>query len=408
LIRIAVIALAAICLLGVAAEQALATSKPGVVTKKNGERVVGDVDEQAVAGAVVITDAAGHKIQLFLPNVQSVHYFANTREEYDARLANLGTKDVAGRVALARWALVKNEVDLALAAAASAKAIDPANPEVAAVERQISIIRPPPPVATAPVNPSPATAAVAKTGPANRMLTADEIQLVRMRELPENDRSIKLSIPASAKQAALDAGIIQKEELRNIPLQEVAMRILKDRDSPPALRKQIKLVGDPAPITEFRQRINKPLLTGCATAACHGDKTTTAFRLFSPPDREEASLTNFVILQKYEKQVDGVQRSMLNRTQPQASLLLGYMLPAEISRVPHPEVAAYKGAVKTTQDVNFLAVGEWMGKSLIPVPPSYDDIDLTTAPAAPKAGDVPPAKPEPRKPGTPAKKGPGV
>jgi hypothetical protein len=111
--------------------------------------------------------------------------------------------------------------------------------------------------------------------------------------------------------------------------------------------------------------------------------------LFPDPAKEEQALTNFVVFQKFEKRVDGAQRSMLDRTNPDASLLLGYMLSPEISRTPHPTVQGFKAAARSKTDPVYLATANWMGKTLIPVAAQYDDIDLT-APAPPPANQPPP------------------
>jgi hypothetical protein len=388
------IVLLACCLLGLFAVDLLAAGKPGIVTTKRNDKYLGDVDTTSVPGSVIITDAGGHRIQLNQLNVSDIKYFANLREEFDARLANLGPKDVAGRVALARWALAKNDVDLAVAASHSAKAIDATNPDVVTLDRQIAAVRPPPPAATTPATPPAATTpAVAAVGPAKRMLTAEEITTVRLREMQDNDRGIKLQITPPVKKAAFEAGLLTAEENRFMQLPDVAMKILKDPTAPVGLKKQVKITGDPTSLNDFRQKINKPLVAGCAAAACHGDNTKTNFRLFSPPEKEEAALTNFVILNKYVKTTDGIERSMINRTQPLASLLLGYIMPPDLARVPHPAVPGYKGLVKTAQDPPFVMALDWMGKTLIPGPVTYDDIDLMAPAPAPKPGDVAPAEP---------------
>jgi hypothetical protein len=62
---------------------------------------------------------------------------------------------VAGRIALARWAMTQKEPDLAAQAVASVKQVDPTNAEAAALDKQIAAVRPPP--ATAPATQPAAT-----------------------------------------------------------------------------------------------------------------------------------------------------------------------------------------------------------------------------------------------------------
>jgi hypothetical protein len=384
--RLVAAALVGASLLGGLVASSEAAPKPGVVKDKQGVSYVGQVDEAAIAGKVVITDAKGSKTELFMQRVESIQYFDSVQAEFDARLAALNSnnnkKDLAGRVALAKWALEKKEPDLAARAAAEAKAINPASPEVAALDAQIAKVRPAP-VATAPAT-GPATVPVAVShGPAKRTLTPEEIQLVRLREMKPGDKTARIQVPQELRKKAVDAGLITAAELRTIPPAELGMRILKSENE--AMRNDVKIQTDPAPLAEFRLKVNKPLVAGCASAACHGQAQAGGFALFPDPAREEQALSNLVILQKH-KSADG-QREMLNRTQPDASLLLGYMLPPEVSpKAPHPMLKEYKGMVRTVQDPVFVATRKWLSDSLVPYPPSYDDIDLT---ADPKPADAP-------------------
>jgi len=393
--RLAIVAVAAVSLLGGLA-LSLGAAKAGYVTAKSGQEILGDIDDSA-ADTVTITTADGKKIQLFKANVASIKYFDSVQEEFDWRMKKLGTQDVPGRLALARWAVTKNEKGFAEKAVTSARQIDPKSADVAAMEKQLGMNKPPPPPATVPAATKP-VAAGPKIGPAIRTLTADEIQLVRMREMhPQGDKTVKLQVPPPTKVAARNAGVITAEEFKTITMPELGLRILNSPDAPPALKAQIKLMSDPVPLTEFRQKVNKPLVASCATAACHGGNLGGNMLLYPDPTKEEQALTNFVVFQKFEKTVDGTQRSMLDRTTPEASLLLAYMLPPELSRAPHPTVAGFKPAApRGKTDPIYLATLHWMGQTLIPVAAQYTDIDLT-APAPPPANAPAPGSPLPAK-----------
>jgi hypothetical protein len=383
--RLAVIALVAASLLGGLVASSAAAGKPGVVKTKNGLEIMGDVDESA-AETVTIIKADGKPTLVYKANVGSIKYFDSVKEEFDYRLKGLGRQDVPGHIALARWAIAKKEPALAAQAVASAKAIDPASTEVAALEKQLNIAKPP---ATKPVAPPPATAPVTTgggVGPAKRLLTPEEITLVRLREMPRGDKTIKLQVLPTAKIAARDAGVINDVEFKSITLPELAMRILDSNNAPPALKQQVKVLSDPAPLVEYRQKVNKVLVASCASAACHGGNQGGNLLLFPDPQKEDQVLTNFVVLQKFEKKVEGAVRSMLDRNNPEASLLLGYMLNPETSRTPHPKVEGFKAAARTVREPAYVAAMNWMGKSLIPIAAPYGDIDLTAPapkPAAP-------------------------
>jgi hypothetical protein len=234
--------------------------------------------------------------------------------------------------------------------------------------------------------PAPAPVAVAPlAGPAKRLLTADEIQRVRVREMPRGDKLARFEVLPGAKLAARDAGIITSGELKSLTRAELAIRVLTFPVNT-AAKQHVKIVADPTPLVEYRQKVNHPLVASCASAACHGGKNGGALLLFGDPEKEDAALTNFVILQKFEKTIDAKPKSMIDRISPAKSLLLPYMLPREISRTPHPIVPGFTSAARGADDPVYIAASTWMGRTLIPIAPSYDDVDLTTPapkPAAP-------------------------
>jgi len=67
----------------------------------------------------------------------------------------------------------------------------------------------------------------------------------------------------------------------------------------------------------------------------------------------------------------------VDRQNPDASLLLEYMLPPDVAKIPHPPtVPPYKGAVKTKSEVRFARVSQWI-HDFTGIQPTYG-IDLTT------------------------------
>lgn len=380
--RWAVVALIGASILGgLATAPADGAPKAGVVKTKRGDSYAGDVDEAAVEGKVVVIGPTGGRTELFKQAVDTITYFASLKDEFDYRFAHLPPKDVPSRIALAKWAMGKKEYDLAAKATAEAKAVNPAAPDVAVMEKQIAASRPAPSTTQASTNPTTgptAEASFKQTPPAKRLLTADEIQIVRQREMRPGDRTVKMQLPPELKKAAAAAGVITQAEIRTIAPMELATRVLKENN--PDLTRLVKFQTDPIPLTEYRQKINRFIVSGCASTACHSPQKGGKFVLFAPFDKEEAALTNFVILQKWEGMADGAQRPMINRTQVGVSLLLGYMLPPEASKLPHPIVPGYKGIVRTVADPTYTAVTKWMGETLSPTTSTYEDIDLAVPP----------------------------
>ena len=376
--RLAVSACVAGSIFGGLAHVAEAAPKPGMVKAKGGYVFQGQVDEEVIAGKVVITQANGQKVELFKQAVDSIVYFNTPREEFDARLATLGRQDVAGRIALARWALTKNEPALADQAVKAAKAIDPNNAELLALEKQVIAALPKPEVKPE-VGPAskPATKPVETVvGPAIRTLTAEEMQSVRLREI-KNGEKLRAQISPALRKQVIDAGLVPANQISKIQPPELAALILAE--GTPAMKADLKLLGDPIALNDYKMKVNKVIVGGCAASNCHGAADSKTFRLFTTND-EESVLSNFVILQRTDRTIDGVRRLMIDRANPANSTLLSFMLPATISRVPHPDVPGFKPAVKNANEPGLLAARDWITNSLNVIPPSYEDIDLSRPP----------------------------
>jgi hypothetical protein len=100
------------------------------------------------------------------------------------------------------------------------------------------------------------------------VLTPDEVQLVRAREMQPDRDKLRIQAPPTLKRKAMDAGLITAAEMRSMPVQELALLVL--RKGTPELQKEVRIQNDPAALMEYRTKINKAVVSGCATATCHG------------------------------------------------------------------------------------------------------------------------------------------
>jgi hypothetical protein len=161
------------------------------------------------------------------------------------------------------------------------------------------------------------------------------------------------------------------------PIQQAFMILDKGK---PQMRKEVKILSDPAAIARFRRDVQHVLVIGCATSKCHGGTAGGQFRLF-PQDTVAAGYSNFLILQQYSAQLQGRRVPLIDRQQPEQSLLLSYMLPPGISDMPHPDAKGYHGAVRNRTDVRYATTLAWIRDGLKPVAPDYSGIDLSQPPA---------------------------
>jgi hypothetical protein len=102
------------------------------------------------------------------------------------------------------------------------------------------------------------------------------------------------------------------------------------------------------------------------------------FHLVTPAESELAGYTNFYILQNYTKAVkadSGVfgkgDLRMIDRQQPERSILLQYALPGAIAEYDHPDVNGYRPAVRGLNDPRYHQILDWIGSSLKAEDPNY-------------------------------------
>jgi len=374
------------CLLAASAVLA----KQGMVITHDGQAFEGDVDEAGTPGKVIVTDKRGIKTSLPRAAVDHKFYYDSPRDEFDAQMAKAhlkpkGSKDVSGQLAAARWAIDHKQYDWAKEALDDAARIDPANADAKALQLTVDKQLGPGHTATQPggsaTQPSGADGGnhAGPKGPAKRMVTPKEIQAIRSLEWRQGDRSIKVKVPPDVRKRFIDANIVP--DAGHLSQNDLALAILQQ--GPPALRDQVQITSDPAPMVEFRQKVEKQIIQTCiqchAAGKLQGEHNQLA--LF-PGDNEQSAYTNFIILQQFSKEVQlkpkdrPIEYSMIDRTRPEGSLLLQYALPPDFADVPHPDAKAYKGAVKNKTDLRYRELGAWI-QELAPIPPDYSFIDLT-------------------------------
>jgi hypothetical protein len=319
---------------------------------------------------------------------------------------------VAGRLAAARWALDHKQYDMAREALDEAATIDANNAELKAlrqkVDAQLGTGRPPDATQPGAAATQPAAGdggggnrAAGPRGPAKRMVTQKETQAIRQLEWRQGDRTVKVKVPPDVRKRFIDANIIP--DAGRLSQNDLAFAILQQ--GPPALRDQVQITSDPAPMVEFRQKVEKQVLSA-SCLQCHlagklqGEHNQLA--LFAG-DNEPAAYTNFIVLQQFSKEVQfkpkdrPIEYAMIDRTRPEGSLLTQYALPPDLADVPHPEAKGYKGAVKNKTDIRYRELIGWI-QSLSPLPPDYSFIDLTQPEPPPDAKEpaTKPAGPGPR------------
>ena len=157
-----------------------------------------------------------------------------------------------------------------------------------------------------------------------------------------------------------------------------ALRILDEGDD--TMKADVKILGDPGSIMDYRRLIQPTVLNGCAASNCHGGDKGGDFVLYNVVDNDTVAYTDLFILMRYKKGAGensnaGVftnpARKMIDRAAGNRSLLAEYGLPTDISEVDHPQVTGYDFVYRNADDVKYRQVIDWMNKSLKQPEPDY-------------------------------------
>lgn len=131
---------------------------------------------------------------------------------------------------------------------------------------------------------------------------------------------------------------------------------------------RIAVDSDPAVFDAFRRRVLPLVNRGCARSGCHGGKGARVFRFpVGSSSSDTYAYTAFVLLD----QMQTAYGPLVNRANPEESVLLTYMLPPETTDRGHPPVGrgpAFKPVVRSRDDRLYTAVLEWIDQLAVPRP----------------------------------------
>ncbi|MDP9174793.1 MAG: hypothetical protein M3O30_13150 [Planctomycetota bacterium] len=390
-------------------------ARQGVIVTNDGRTLEGDIDDSGAATRPVTVTLHSVKTEIPRSSIVSIDYSATADQEFQGRLARLAPNDAAGRLALANWALEKQEYGLAKRAAEEAQKIEPHDPDVATtletIKRQEVLnsehdtgvtlkAAPTQPASNQATSTTQRSAAITA-----RYLSDEDIQAIRRAELREDD-DVRVQFYNDVRRRFMVGGGFPADQFFAMSSAAQAAPIIRSQD--PKLIRDVKITSDPAALAEFRNRINLRLEIGCAAAGCHGGAKGGSFNLYPDARTTAAVYTNFYLLQAYKVKLDtnvGIGRgpaeySMIDRLHPAASLLLQYGLPASEAITPHPLVKGWRPMFNGATDPFYAEVFSWIGSTLKPFdmdyginfqpagaqsqtqPATQNDTSAATAPAA--------------------------
>jgi hypothetical protein len=145
---------------------------------------------------------------------------------------------------------------------------------------------------------------------------------------------------------------------------------------------RIRFSDDPEVFEMYRRQVLPLIARSCARPSCHAGPAAQAYRFpMGPKTSETFAYSSFVIL-------DGMRTAdgpLINRDEPERSILLSFMLPLEEGDPPHPEVGrgrVFRAALSGREDPDYAKVLEWIRYLLVP------RVDYGLAYENPYAGQV--------------------
>jgi hypothetical protein len=126
----------------------------------------------------------------------------------------------------------------------------------------------------------------------------------------------------------------------------------------------VTLTSDPVTILNFKLNVHTYVLQNCATSECHGGEKGGNFRLVNPASSSEQMYTNYYIMAMYSN----AEGFVIDRANPEKSLLLQYGLPWAVATIKHPKVEVRK--LTGLSDPRYLKMLDWV-KSLGLTRPNY-------------------------------------
>ncbi|HUT61677.1 MAG TPA: hypothetical protein VNA25_27880 [Phycisphaerae bacterium] len=315
----------------------LALGKTQKVTLKDGRTFTGEVTK--TEGGYRIQMAVG-TFECRADEVLSISDVATPMDEYRQRLQKIDPNSAEDHYTLGEWAFKNDLAGVAVQELRAALKIDPKHLKASALLQQ----------AEAKLREPPTTGPVRPTGDPNRpvagikpewLVPEEDILRVRMEELRENER-----LPVRFRNDVINRFIKAmqgREEFKQqgfedhfkgwTPARKVHFIRMKFPDRNP-YKDDILVQRDPQFMIDFRNRIWPLVEQYCAKPECHGaGKPKGGMRLFTVAGRNErVNYTNYVIL-------DGCVRKgrrVVDRSNPDQSLLLHFMLPEDLAQHKHP------------------------------------------------------------------------
>jgi len=363
-----------------------------VVHTTDGRTLRGEVTE-TTTGYEVVTDMGS--IPLTRSQVKSIEDAVEPADEFADRLEALEDDDLTGHLDLGRWAFDNDLLDEAETVFTKAIELDPKNREASLLLKQVQNLKarqeedakPDEGDDPEPTNGDDRDPVVPDT-PAEWLLSIEDVYALRLAEVREGeglrvkivDDELIDEFSASMEGEELESGVEfdpdRFDKMSDEAKFEIMLRELGGDDT--QFMPAFEIREDPEAFETFRKEVWPIVNRSCGRSECHGGATAPGGLRLLPTGADRNTdlsnrtfYSNFLILDRTRR---GGAR-IIDRSTPEDSLLLQYLLPSEQAKLKHPLVAGREITVQfgSKRSKNYEMVLDWITYGLEgPVPPHYN------------------------------------
>lgn len=375
LTRVLVVGLVALGVALAVADLADVHLKSGVVLRGDVTTTEAEVILRNEAGEVRFArDIVSHitPVTGALPKTRTV------AEEYGRRLRELAREDLEGHLALALWLSEQGRYALALERCAHVLELDPENRSAAALQSKCRVLLKHGDGADNAEEDGVATDSTELE--AAPLLSERDIQRLKLSELrlagkaePVRVDFVRLPGQEDLPRVVLDRLLERKDFdarwqdvlVRGRPFEKLQVIV---QTTGMEYLDRIEVGGDPEAFNLFRRRVLPLVQRSCGRSRCHAGSEASAFRLPEGAIRSEAyAYTTFVLLDGMETR----HGPLIDRMEPEKSVLLGYLLPLSDNPLAHVELEGgrrYPAVLRRPKGRSYDTIVGWIGSLRLPRP----------------------------------------
>ena len=309
-------------------------------------------------------------------------------DQYAAILDGIDLNNFEHRILLVEWLVEQRRLELASDYLAELPPEDRIA-RVQTLERHIAILhrQSDRDVTTEQISPVPQRVPYDESAAPGRLLTEEEVNLIRVYEIDmTNPPRIRISPAARMlllKSHGNDARMPQASAL--MEMDDLAVLRLMRQVGAQDLYGEVSILTEPSALLRFGRDVHdRWLMDRCGNRACHGGPYGGPFRLRRLPPRDvRARYANLLMLERFE--VDPAW-PMVNYDLPLQSLVVQYALPRHLADHPHPDANGWQPALRSPESKRTIDSLAWIA-SMQQVPRPEYPIVFPDDPSEPVSDD---------------------